>query len=207
MILGRSSSQAPTCLFLELPRPGGSAPHLTDQRPHIELARQRSPKSGASSRGAGQRACFFGTMSWPQLIRVRARVQGMGRLCTREPCLRLTRWEHKGIQELGFGAGVAELADAPDSKSGVAQAAWGFKSPLRHHVRNGSRASSPVRISPSVGAPPHRRPHQSGPVSPPAATALRSPDVPAAGARSRLRWDDRASCSRTPRRIPPRSTG
>src|SRR6266567_579609 len=29
-------------------------------------------------------------------------------------------------------AGVAELADAPDSKSGAAKAAWGFNSPLQH---------------------------------------------------------------------------
>ena len=30
-------------------------------------------------------------------------------------------------------AGVAELADAPDSKSGGWQHPWGFNSPLRHH--------------------------------------------------------------------------
>jgi hypothetical protein len=29
-------------------------------------------------------------------------------------------------------AGVAELADAPDSKSGFPEGKWGFDSPLRH---------------------------------------------------------------------------
>ena len=31
-------------------------------------------------------------------------------------------------------AGVAELADAPDSKSGAVKTAWGFNSPLQHQL-------------------------------------------------------------------------
>lgn len=43
-------------------------------------------------------------------------------------------------------AGVAELADASDSKSEVAQATWGFDPPLRHHHFNDLRrlTSSPT---------------------------------------------------------------
>src|SRR5579862_6843395 len=44
-------------------------------------------------------------------------------------------------------AEVVELADALDSGSSEAHASWGFKSPLRHSVREPLRIKNPGRFS------------------------------------------------------------